>query len=283
MAGARLALAAAAGAMVLAACGLDFVGSMVSAEVVGTDAATDAPPPDAASTTDADAGCITVPVDDDLTSLDPMRWLVTRSGGNNGYPKTDSLGVVFVNPNEQDERGAIWLEAPVPTRSFDIAFYAYISGNAPHGDGLAIAWLATTDEKVLNANDLGTGGTYGIPKAVRGGGVLFDVYANGPAGDGPVPQVAVLAIDGSRAPGNYDWHAAKGPKNDNLVSRVLEVAIKRRAGRITVTVGGEVEVDSAADPEFIGSFGITAATGGDRASFRVRSLKATFSSCELPP
>ena len=268
--------------VVTAACGLGLEGTRLSADDASV-------PPDDAGATDASLppppACTPVVVKDPLTSIDTATWKIVKDGNNGSYPKLvpapesplPSPTLSLVTP-AGSSRGGLWLQTKVPTRAFDVTFSVYVRCVSGCADGLAVAWLKALDAKVLDTATRGR--TLGIPPTVAGGAVAIDVYRNSQTGDGPTPSVELLAIDGAQNPGDYAWVKATGPADVTLTGALRKVSIRARAGEVEVSVDDVLAAKTPLPLGFPAIFGITAATGGEVASYFVRDFSGSFYDCD---
>lgn len=303
---------------VLAACGLDVVGSAGSPEITTADAATapgtlpaepeperlgdgtetpaaDAAPPDE---TPIDAGPIEAgpcgpPVLVDNFAQGLGKWthyggVEQRTTGNNAYARLIAEGV------KSRAAGLFWLPN-VNAKGFKASFAYFVS--TPYrdwymGDGLTFTWLTST-----GAAPLGTGAVngqgLGIQPGVTGHAFALDEWKNSSIGDLDGPSFSFVRIDPTRGnPGSYDWHLAKkGPYyKDQLYDawRTIEITVENGKAsavfRFTPTgarneLFKDVPVDTSGN---IVALGFTASTGGaDAMGFFVDtvSFELTNASC----
>lgn len=254
--------------------------------------APDASMPDRSDASAVDASlpeasaCTPVVVTDPLTSIDPSMWRVERDGSNGSYPKIVSPPeapltapiLSLVTPWAGNSRGGIWLRTNVPTRAFDVSFSIYVRCVAGCGDGAAVAWLSTTNAAVVG--QAASGHSFGIPPTVAGAAVAVDLYRNSQTGDGPTPNVSLLALDSARNPGDYPWTVAKSPADSTLLGALRKLEIRARGGVVETRVDGQLAVSGTLPTGFSALFGITAASGGEIASFFVRDFAGSFYDCD---
>jgi hypothetical protein len=241
---------------------------------------------------DVDAGCNTVAIDDPLSSISASRWLVTSSG-NPGLPAPVSTNVgdiVKLVTTRDGSRGALWLTNPVPLQAFDVQFTvfgdcgSYDIFDPSCADGFVAAWLDTSGAGDLGAalDNAGTGSSFGIPSGLSGGGVAIDLHQNGfPISDPYTPSLEALAIDGSMAPATYDWSKSTA-QHTRLAGYTHTIGLRLRGTALTVSYDGQPAYGGApvtvpATPS--GTFGFTAATGGENAVFYVWDFHAVFYDC----
>jgi hypothetical protein len=281
------------------------------APVEEVDAGVDAPAPvDAGPEAQPDTGpkCKSIAFDDPLTTFGmvdagdagdggdagPTRidagaeWLLIHDGSNAPYPQIDPSpegpAASLVKPNGYSNLGAIYLPKPIVIRAFDVSF-RYLMTCAPEdaggcSDGIAVVWLEATDAGAGPLQTYSSAATFGVPSAVKGGGVIFDVHQDTGQSDPPTPAVSTLAIDGVGTPGQYDWHT----KNASypMMNGKHDVALSLRAGVITVKIDGQPVVSGPVIYDFPAWFGIAASQGGQTGLFVVRNFKATFYECSEP-
>jgi hypothetical protein len=278
---------------VAAACGISTLGTGGALpEDAGTaplDAGTSNATGDVAAPEAAPPCAPTLTFTDPLSTIDATRWLTIKDSSNGDHPKVVMMGsesplsgsvVSLLSPNDNSSRGGIWLAMPVPTRALDVKLSLQIVCTDPNNcaDGFAIAWLDSSDKSVLDT--AASGRTFGIPPGVDGGAMSLDLWKNSETTDPDVPYVGVLAIDGSKNLGYYPWNVMASPKTPSLVNALHTIALRLRAGALTVSVDDVTAASGAVPSGFSGLFGITAGTGGANAVFLVRDVTASFYDCD---
>jgi len=291
------ALAAAAAALAwLSACGFDGSGTGARVTVVDggvdLDAATledvvTAPPPESEAGSeielDPDGGCTARDVVDPLTTIDRTRWIVTNNAAAGTAPRSSSIDgtplTVLVGYTRYS-RGALWLAQPVPLVAFEVTFSFVVGcsrniiGELICADGLAATWMNTNDPARLDQG--GVGDTFGIPGGVKGGAVVVDVYGNG--GE-PAPMLKMLGLDPTRPPGGDGWRVASTGALP-LTGRGHRMRIRAEKGRASVTVDGAPALEAPATLGGTGTFGLSAATGGEDALMAVWDFRGRFLDCD---
>jgi hypothetical protein len=241
---------------------------------------------------EVDAGCNTVTIDDPLSSISPSRWLVTSNGNNAGLPAvvgTTAGDIVKLVTTRGGSRGGLWLANPVPLAAFDVQFTVYGACESTDwwdyscADGLAAAWLDTTGvSSGLGAalGNAGSGSTLGIPTGLSGAGIAIDYFQNAaPLSDPFVPSLETIAIDGTKPPATYDWTKAAA-QHTHLSGYTHTIGLRLRGTTLSVSYDGApayAPVTVPATPS--GTFGFTAATGGESAVFYVWDFHAVFYDC----
>ncbi len=295
----RLAAIGAAVALVYAAvaCGFDGFGTLAEdVSIPGGDATaadanvseTAAPSSDAATDSAprplrCDGGRVTDP----LTTLDASTWIVIRDTSNGDHPAVDTSAegpaVSLVLPGAFASLGAIYLAPARPIRAFDVSFRYSMTCPAAGGcaDGLAAVWLEETAAGAGGLQTYTSSATFGIPPAMRGAAVAFDVHLDTITGDPATPNVSILAIDGVRVPGQYDWHEQSQPVAGLVGSH--DVTLRLRAGSLEVGFDGVMALKGPATTDFdAGYFGLAASSAAEVGTFVVRSFSGTFYECDDP-
>lgn len=299
----RAILAASVAALVatlLAACGIDAIGSFVeeplpdrgidddgSAPAMPTDGeASDGGTADAGIDVEAGPRCdASLVVDDPLSAIDASTWILIADTSNVGWPQVETTAegpaVALVTPSSGGNLGAIYLAQPLAIRAFDVKVRSLVTCPDAGGcsDGLAIVWLAT-DGGAPALQTYTSTPTFGIPAAVAGAGVAFDLQTDLGPNDPASPSVSLLAIDGVGAPGGYDWHTKSAPAPTFVGNRDLTLSLRK--GQLTARVGGATAIAGPVDAGFTGYFGFAASTGGAIGHFVLRNFSATFYECDDP-
>ena len=114
---------------------------------------------------------------------------------------------------------------------------------------------------------------------LHGSAVAFDVHQDVPTGDGVIPAIAFLGLDGGTS-GSYDWHTKSSPAT--VLTGNHAVAIRVRKGMAEVRLDGVVVLTEPVSTGFKGWFGFAASSGAQLGTFAVRSFDATFYECDDP-
>ena len=215
-----------------------------------------------------------------------------RTIGNPGYPRTDSFfgapaAVLFPfvdtsidgGPSEHFSAvGGLW-HAALPLRAFDIELEAHVRCTAADScaDGLGLVWLDTLD--IPAATSVNNGHRMGLPSGVDGAGVLLDDLKNGAdeTDDPAAPSVQIVAIDASRAVGQYAWTVAS--KGTPFLAGWHSLTVSLRGDTVRVGYDGVFWIIGLVRPITRGVVGLTAATGGQTNAVAVRNLKGAFYDC----
>jgi hypothetical protein len=270
------------------ACGLEHVGTGETADA-STEVEAGAAPDTGAAPKETGPACVPmVQITDPLTTIDTTRWQVVKDGSNGDHPKVVTGGespltgavLSLVLPGSGNSRGGVWLMAPVPTRAFDVKLSTYVQCGGACADGLVIVWASTTDRTLLDTAP--SGRALGIPAKSNGGALLLDLYQNVESSDPPTPNLSVLQLDGTKNPGDYAWSKASTPKTDSLLGTEHTLELRLRKGMLEVKVDGATVANAPTGSGFPALFGVTAATGADKALFLIRNFSGAFYDCDAP-
>jgi hypothetical protein len=291
-------------ASLVAACGIDAVGQLVSgAPPDRDDEEADADAPAIAPDGSGDAGVDVVEagprcdasfvVSDPLSVIDLDTWIVIADGTNVGYPAVETTAegpaIALLAPGAGTNLGAMYLAQPLAMRAFDVKVRSLVTCPDAGGcsDGLAFTWLAPPDGGTAGLQTFTSTPTFGIPANAPGAGVAFDLQTDVGPNDPAAPSVALLAIDGVGLPGAYDWHTKSAAAPTFAGNR--DITLSLRKGQITVKVDGAPAIDGpisadagAGDAGFVGYFGMSASNGAAIGRFALRSFSATFYECDDP-
>ncbi len=282
-------VAAIACSAVAVACGLEHVGTADTVDT-GDDAGDAGASLDAGGkVTAADTGptCVAaLQITDALTTIDGTRWQIVKDSSNGDHPKAVTGGesplagtvVSLVTPMAGNSRGGLWLQAPVPTRAFDVKLSVYVACGGTCGDGLAFVWADTTDRTLLDM--AASGRALGVPPKADGGALLLDLHQNAETADPPTPNLEIIQIDGTKAPGSYAWIKGNTPKTDMLLAKEHTLGLRLRKGTLEVQVDGVIATSAPTSAGFSAIFGVTASTGADTALFLIRDFSGTFYDCD---
>jgi hypothetical protein len=284
-----------------AACGIQVMGTAPSIDSDAGPIADGAPPidapldaiedvADASVEADADADakptCPSVTFSDALTALD-AGWVVSHDSSNGDHPKIDPSSegnaVSLVTPGAGSSVGGIY-RSPAALKAFDMSFRYILecpNGPANCGAGMTALWLEATDAGAGELYPPVSGSTLGVPPALRGGAFAIDIQQDAPPVDPAVPSLSLLAIDGTKSPGQYDWHTTNGPPDAGLIG-AHDVALVVRKGMLVAKVDGVTALSGPVATDFTAWLGIAAATSGQTALFFIRNFSATLYSCDDP-
>lgn len=208
-------------------------------------------------------------------------WLTSPT--MSGYPKAldgpAGTRMVALTDFAGGQRGGFWLKQTVPMQAFDVSFDYFIEcmDNAQCADGLAVAWINTTD-----ADDLadGAGGrSLALPKHA-GGAVTLTADKNFNSGhlsdDDNInaPALTIRSVTGTT-------NVLRVSVADTFWKARRHMALRLRKGIVTVT-DGDLKVTSSIDSGFIGYFGVTAATGNDIDHAWIGAFSGSFYACDPP-
>jgi hypothetical protein len=273
------------------ACGFDGTATLPGDGAPAPDATAADAIPDETDSGSGDAGprpprCDGGQTSDPLSTLDASTWIVIRDTSNGDHPTVDPSvegpAVSLVLPGATASLGAIYLSPARPIRAFDVSF-RYLMTCADAGacaDGLAAVWLQATDAGPAALQTFTSSATFGVPPGMRGGGVVFDVHTDPSTGDPPTPDVSIIAIDGLRVPGQYDWHV-QSQLRPGLAGN-HDVGLSLRAGSLEVRIDGVLVIKGPVATDFDGYFGLAASSAADIGTFEVRSFSGTFYECDDP-
>ncbi|MEI9885768.1 MAG: hypothetical protein WDN08_04565 [Rhizomicrobium sp.] len=194
-----------------------------------------------------------VVIDDPLTIISPIRWLLTSSQAD--YPQSADPGtgtmMAAINASMQpSQRAGLWLRDPVPTTAFDVTFdYIVVcDDDEPCADGVAAAWLDTGDAGVLATGNPGK--ELAIPK-VSGGAVAIKVDVKLSKPDPKEDTFPTLIVHDMDA-GTSDNTPTKMVRADTLVGALRRVKLRLRKGQLTVVNTDDAVRQSASSVDAFG-------------------------------
>lgn len=237
---------------------------------------------------DQDAGCVpSVVVDDPLTTISVLTWQTYSIQADYPAPKDPGSGTLMAAINasmQPSQRAGMWLRQPVPTTAFDVSFDYLIAckGGEYCADGLAAAWLDTTDAGALEKGNPGK--ELGIPKLPGGAAAIkLDVKLSDPnLNEDTFPTLIVHAMDA----GTSDKAPTSTLRGDALVGELRRVKMRLRKGQLIVDstndAGTSISVTGPTRSGFVGYFGFTASTGLHFDAAYVGSFHGEFYACEPP-
>jgi hypothetical protein len=195
----------------------------------------------------------------------PNRW--TTYGGVQRRVVGSRAHAELIGANESSTAAGLFWLPKTKAKAFKVSFVYRAdppSGTDYIGDGITFTWL-TSMNGALGANAV-TGQGLGLQPGVTGYAFALDAWRNGSINDQYAPSFNILRIDGTKAPGGYDWHVAKSPQFDNSVFYQWHtVTITVADNKVSATIGSQqvlfsnVAIDTSAN---IVALGFTASTGG---------------------